>query len=96
MLRAIAALALALSGANAQQELTRHEFESPQMGTLFRIILYAPDADAAKKTADEAFALAASFNSSFSDYEADSELMLLVKKREAIVSPELFDILTKA
>ncbi len=96
MLRAIAALALLLSGAHAQQELARHEFESPQMGTLFRIVLYAPDADSAKKAADAAFALAARLNASFSDYEADSELMRLVGKRAAVVSPELFDILTKA
>lgn len=89
------ALAFAFSSAGAQ-ELTRHEFESPQMGTLFRIVLYSPDATSAKRAADAAFALAGKLNASFSDYAANSELMRLVAKREAVVSAELFDILSKA
>lgn len=96
MLRLVAALAIALSSARAEQKLARHEFESAQMGTRFRIALYAPDPTTAREAADAAFALASKLNKSFSDYDADSELMRLVKKREAIVSPELFDILTKA
>ncbi|MFT5108289.1 MAG: thiamine biosynthesis lipoprotein [Verrucomicrobiales bacterium] len=94
-LAATAALALLITGSPAS-DLTRHEFESPQMGTLFKVILYAPDADSAKSAADAAFELAGKLNASFSDYEADSELRQLVAKGEATVSLELFDILTVA
>jgi thiamine biosynthesis lipoprotein len=91
------ALTLALLPANTHaQQLTRHEFESPQMGTLFKVVLYAADAHAAKTAADSAFALAANLNASFSDYEADSELRQLIDKRKAIVSQELFEILEAA
>jgi len=85
-----------IASSYAEPGLKRHEFESAHMGTLFRIILYAEDAKVAKESADAAFALVEKLNSSFSDYDADSELMLLVKKREGIVSEELFEILTIA
>ena len=96
MLRLAAALVLLAPIARGQGELERFEFESPHMGTLFRIALYAPDAEAAEKAADDAFALAARLERSFSDYQADSELMRLIAKREAVASPELFDILTRS
>ncbi|MGI9243366.1 MAG: FAD:protein FMN transferase [Verrucomicrobiales bacterium] len=96
MLRLSTALALLLLSSARSQELKRYEFESPRMGTLFRIILYAPDAGSAEQAADSAFSLAGELNQSFSDYEADSELMQLVGSRHATVSPELFQILEMA
>jgi thiamine biosynthesis lipoprotein len=95
MLRSIPVLALLLSSAPAQQ-LARHEFESPHMGTLFKIILYAADAGSAEKAATSAFELAGKLDACFSDYEADSELNRLHESRDAVTSPELFDILTIA
>jgi thiamine biosynthesis lipoprotein len=95
MLRSIPVLALLLSSAPAQQ-LARHEFESPHMGTLFKIILYATDADSAENAASSAFELAGKLDACFSDYEADSELNRLHESRDAVTSPELFDILTIA
>ena len=94
-LRLIAASLLAMQACGAG-ELERHEFESPQMGTLFKIILYAPEVESAKRAADSAFSLAAKLNRSFSDYEADSELMRLVANGQGTASAELFDILSIA
>ena len=92
-LRLLAATLLATQACSSGGDLERYEFESPQMGTLFKIVLYAGDADAAKRAADSGFSLAAKLNRSFSDYEADSELMQLVEKGQGTASPELFDIL---
>lgn len=85
-----------ISSAAHAQTLERHEFESAHMGTLFKVILYAPDETEAKKAADSAFELAEKLNASFSDYEADSELRQLIEKGHGKVSAELFEILTLA
>ena len=82
-----------LIGRSGAQDLARHEFESAHMGTVFRIVLYGSDSAAAEGAAGEAFAHAGKLDAIFSDYEADSELMRLVARREAVVSPELFEVL---
>lgn len=79
--------------------LKRFTFQEPHMGTVFRIILYAPDEAAAKKAAHAAFARVAELNRIFSDYLADSELMQLCKQAggpPAPVSADLFAVLQKA
>jgi thiamine biosynthesis lipoprotein len=53
--------------------ITRHEFEQPQMGVPFRIILYAPTAESARKASEAAFARISFLNQVFSDYEETSE-----------------------
>jgi len=79
--------------------LTRYEFTEPHMGTRFRIILYAPDEDTARKAATDAFARIASLNAIMSDYDNTSELMRLCAQAggpPVPVSAELFFVLSKA
>lgn len=85
-----------------ENELSRHEFESKHMGTTFRVVLYAADADAAKKAADAAFARVAALDAVMSDYKRDSELnRLCAAFKTAVgdpvkVSDDLFFVLFKA
>lgn len=78
--------------------LSRYEFTQPHMGTTFRIVLYAPSDDIAKKASAAAFARVAELNRIMSDYVDDSELMKLCKKpgEWVPVSDDLFKILTQA
>ncbi len=73
-------LALAASGcagSRLTRSLQRFEFEQPQMGVPFRIVLYAEDEAIAAPAARAAFARVANLNQVFSDYEDDSELTKL-------------------
>jgi thiamine biosynthesis lipoprotein len=79
--------------------LQRFEFKQPHMGTLFTITLYARGELAARVVADAAFARIAALNQIMTDYDPESELMLLSRNPvgEPIrVSDELFDILQKS
>src|SRR5438270_6922919 len=81
------------------QALKRFTFSEPHMGTMFNIILYAPDEALAKKSAKEAFARIEELNAIMSDYKADSELMKLCKKAgkgPVPVSVDLFKVLETA
>jgi thiamine biosynthesis lipoprotein len=78
------------------QRLTRFTFQEPHMGTLFNIILYAPDQASAQQAAREAFTRVEQLNDILSDYKADSELMRLCKKAggpPVPVSEDLFKVL---
>ncbi len=89
----------ALLPAGEPASLQRFTFQEPHMGTLFRIVLYAPDEATAKKAAKAAFARVAELNRIMSDYLADSELMQLCKKAggdPVPVSADLFTILQKS
>lgn len=66
-------LLLAALGGCARQ-LERHEFTHPQMGTRFRLVLYAPDQAAASRAAGAAFDRIDQINAALSDYLPDSEL----------------------
>jgi thiamine biosynthesis lipoprotein len=95
----LALAALAPPAAPAEPALTRYSFDEPHMGTRFKIILYAPDADTAKKAADAAFARIADLDGIMSDYRPASELMQLCAKSggdPVKVSDDLFFILQKA
>lgn len=104
--RAIACLALstlaALSGSAGVTDpsrLQRFAFTEPHMGTLFQIVLFAPDAESARTAAVAAYARVATLNRIFSDYDAASELSRLtaaVVGRPVKVSPELFDLLARS
>lgn len=61
----------------SQDTLRRFEFSHPQMGTVFRLVLYAGSETQAQAAADRAFALVDSLNASMSDYLPESELNLL-------------------
>lgn len=85
---------------SAETPLERFEFSQPQMGVPFRIILYAPDVDQAKKGVTEAFARVSALNTILSNYETDSELSQL-GYRSGIqgwtpVSNDLFRIITRS
>lgn len=105
-LRAIASLALLLAlasvvRADAPAALARQEFVAPHMGTLFRIVLYAPEAEAAaaRTAVQAAFARVAALNRVFSDYDDSSELSHLCRQPVGTpvpVSADLFAILTQS
>lgn len=102
-LLALVAAAGAASGSPirspAAEPLTRYEFVAPQMGTLFRIVLYAPNAADAKKATTAAFARVAELNRIMSDYDPGSEMMRLGANppgTAVAVSAELFDILQRS
>jgi thiamine biosynthesis lipoprotein len=66
------------------------------MGTLFSIVLYAPDPTTAEKAAAAAFQRVAELDAVMSDYQADSELMRLCEQpygQPVSVSADLFDVL---
>ncbi len=91
-------LAVFLLG-GAEPTLKRYSFKEPHMGTLFRIILYAPDDETAQKASVAAFARIASLNAIMSDYDNTSELMRLCDQAggpPVPVSAELFFVLSKA
>ena len=93
---------LAASGCRTPQHaaLQRFEFEQPQMGLPFRIVLYAESQARADAAARAAFARVAALNHVFSDYEDDSELTLLSRSsgsgRPVPVSDELWRLLNLA
>lgn len=57
---------------------TRHTFTHPQMGTVFRLVVYA-DSATADRASKEAFARVDTLNDCLSDYLPDSETNLLCK-----------------
>jgi len=88
-----------LTGLGAAEQLQRFQFAQPHMGTLYRIVLYAPDEEAAQKASGLAFTRIAQLDACLSDYKDDSELMKLCGKAggEAVpVSADLFEILRKS
>ncbi len=80
--------------------LQRFEFEQPQMGLPFRIVLYAESQTFADTAARAALARVAELNQIFSDYEEDSELSKLSRSsgsgRVVSVSDELWRLLAVA
>ena len=79
--------------------LARFEFEEPHMGTLFRIVLYAPDQVRANDAASAAFARVEELNGILSDYDPESEVSRLCREpaNTAVkVSSDLFHVLNKA
>lgn len=80
--------------------LQRFEFEQPQMGLPFRIVLYAASQARADTAARATFARVAELNQVFSDYEDDSELSRLSRSagsgRAVPVSDELWRLLKVA
>jgi len=78
----------------------RFEYEQPQMGVRFRIVLYAPNKLIARLAAEAAFQRVSNLNQILSDYETDSELSELSRtagqNRWVKVSPELWTMLERS
>lgn len=61
----------------AQARWQRYEYSRPQMGTLFRVVLYAPNETRAQQAAAAALDRVDTLNYIFSDYNPNSELSRL-------------------
>jgi len=80
--------------------LTRYEYQRPEMGVPFRIVLYALDKSSADAAAGAAFQRVKQLNDIMTDYDADSELSQLSQSsgqgREVPVSADLWFVLKRA
>lgn len=96
-LAAACLLSLSLS---AGPELKRFEAVEPHMGTMFAIVVYAPDKKTAEACFGAAFCRVAELNEMLSDYEPESELSLLSASSPTetpiAVSEDLFRVLDEA
>ncbi|MBX3317936.1 MAG: FAD:protein FMN transferase [Phycisphaeraceae bacterium] len=84
-------------GAVREDRLERHEFMRVQMGVQSRIVVYAADAESARRGAASAFDRIAALEQVMSDYRPDSEASVLVRAGVGVMSPvsdELFDVLS--
>ena len=93
------AVLVSASATGATDVLARFEFDEPHMGTTFRVVLHAPDADTAARASRSAFDRIADLDRRLTDYRDDSELMRAC--REAVrhpvpVSPDVFRVLSIA
>jgi thiamine biosynthesis lipoprotein len=83
----------------AEPALSRYTYSERCMGTLFRIIVFAPTEASADKAAKAAFARINDLDASMTDYREASELMQLCAKsggEPVKVSDDLFTVLSKA
>jgi len=82
------------------EDLQRYEFNEPQMGLPFRIVVYAGDKPTAEAAARAAFNRIKQLNDILSDYEEDSELSRLSRTagsgQVVKVSDELWLVLKRA
>ncbi len=78
----------------------RFEFSHPQMGTIFRVVLYANDSLSATYASQQAFAQLDELNLILSDYREDSEVNRLCrtagKDSVVSVSNDLFQVLKES
>jgi thiamine biosynthesis lipoprotein len=78
----------------------RYEFQQPEMGVPFRIVLYAPSQNAAEGAAAAAFQRVKQLSDIMTDYDSDSELSRLSQTsgqdKEVAVSPDLWRVLERA
>lgn len=80
--------------------LRRFEFQEPQMGVPFRMVLHARDESQARDAAAAAFARVRELNGILSDYDEASELSRLsrssAEQTEVAVSRDLWTVLARA
>jgi FAD:protein FMN transferase len=84
------------SPAPVRADLVRVETSAPHMGTLVRIVLYAPSTAAGEAAAQAAFARIAEIDARLSDYRDDSEVAALSRAAAQVVVPisrDLFAVL---
>ncbi len=100
MLAALLLLALpATAPLQGRPPLERYQFGSFQMGTLFRIVLYAENETQALEGREAAFRRVRELDALLSDYRPDSELNRLCRAPAGTVVPvsqELFHVLRRA
>lgn len=81
-------------------DLQRFEFQQPQMGLPFRMVLYAHDSASATAAASSAFHRIAQLNDIMSDYDSDSELSRLSRSsgqgKVTPISDDLWRVLERA
>jgi thiamine biosynthesis lipoprotein len=71
---------------------SRHEFEAKHMGTLARVVVYAPSRAAAEAGARAAFARIGELDARLSDYREDSELAALAREAGGPARPVSRDL----
>jgi FAD:protein FMN transferase len=80
--------------------LNRYEFDQPEMGSPFRIVLYAPNLVIAERASASAFQRIKQLNDRMTDYDSDSELSRLSQTsgqgRPVRVSHDLWVVLQRA
>lgn len=90
-------LLLLFPGRIKAQELSRYTYAHYQMGTQFRIILYADTEAKAEELAEQAFARLDQLNQQLSDYLPESELNLLCRRAgengKVALSKDLWEVL---
>ena len=86
---------LILFGAHGQDS-QKYTYEQVQMGTLFRIIMYASDPVLAESVSDKAFSELDRLNGLLSDYDPTSEVSNVEGEKWIDVSDDLFHILEEA
>jgi thiamine biosynthesis lipoprotein len=83
-----------------QQTLARYEFEQVEMSVPIRVVLYAPDKEAARAAAKAAFDRFRALNAVMSDYDETSELRRLCdtagQGKAVKVSDDLWRVLVRA
>jgi thiamine biosynthesis lipoprotein len=98
LLLALAFFAKTQPGVSAEFE--RFEFQRPEMGMAFRIVLYATSEGQANRAAEAAFQRIKELNDVMSDYDEASELSKLSRSsgtgRAVPLSPDLWLVLSRA
>jgi thiamine biosynthesis lipoprotein len=78
----------------------RFEFSHPQMGTMFRVVVYASDSLTAQNATQKAFVRLDELNMTLSDYREDSEVNILCRTagggQYVKVSADLWNILQES
>ena len=95
----VLAAAGACLSADPNPRLARFEFAETHMGSEFKLVLYSTDEPAARRASRAAFDQIAKLDRIMSDYDPESELSRLGRAAggpPVAVSPELFDILSRA
>src|SRR5438132_759947 len=99
MVNSLAVILLLAVASAAEPALQRFSFHENHMGTQFKVIVYASEAENATKAAKAAFARIAELDRIMSDYRANSELMQLWAQAGGTpvkVSPDLYKVLERA
>lgn len=96
----LVATILALGQATALADLGRFEFERPEMGMPFRVVLYSQSEERAKQCAEAAFHRIKELNDIMSDYDEQSELSKLSRSSGSVqavpLSSDLWFVLNRA
>lgn len=79
--------------------LERYEYRQAHMGTVFRLVLYAPDRDSADRASSAAFKRVEDLEEILSDYRSDNELArvnLYASETPQVVHPDLLLLTVRA